>query len=383
MIDADVHADRDAHRDIDTGAGAAQRVEIDLEQSVFPYRSLFETSIDGILLVTMQGTIFCANSAACAILGRTSEQITGTSIGTVLDEADPRTRRAFTELNNRGEFHGELAFLKHPPGTERKAGSGLSSRQVTDVLEELQNTGKLSGSLDFLQFSSPTFPVEVSCTVHEAGDQGKKISIIFRDVTERIQMLEALREMAIRDELTGLYNRREMMNILSDGVRQAAMHNASLSLAFADVDHFKEINDTHGHQVGDRVLREVSRVIQKELRPTDRLARYGGEEFSIILPGTTSVEGARIAEAARLAVAAHQFHLHGHMSQSLRSMGNLLPIHVTISIGVAAFPSDAISEQLLISTADKALYKAKHQGRNRVIAYGTNKLNSEPALRGA
>lgn len=355
----------------------ADATQIDLEQSDFPYRSLFETSIDGILLVTMKGTIFCANSAACAILGRTPEQITGAPLHTVLDEADPHTRRAFADLNNKGEFHGELAFLKHPPQAGRRRVEKSLTGQVTDVLEELLNTGKLPGGLHFLQVDSPTFPVEVSCTVHETGDRGKKISIIFRDVTERKQMLEALREMAIRDELTGLYNRREMMNILSDGVRQAAMHGTSVALAMGDIDHFKDINDTHGHQVGDEVLREVGQLIQRELRPVDHLARYGGEEFSIILPGATGGEAARIAEAARQSVAAHHFPLQSHSSR-----GNLLPIHVTISIGVAAFPSDAISDHLLISAADKALYKAKHQGRNRVVAYGTKQLNPEraPAL---
>lgn len=347
-------------------------IDIGLEQSDFPYKSLFETSIDGILLVTMTGMIFAANPAACDILGRMPGEIAGSPLDSVLDEADPRTRAAFTDLYNTGEFHGELSFLK--PST-LGAYISMQPTQVTDVLNELMSTGKLPGDINLLHADSPSFPAEVSCTVHDTVEHGKRISIIFKDATERLQMLEALRELAIRDELTGLYNRREMMNLLQNSVRHAALHQGTVSLIMGDIDHFKDVNDTYGHQTGDQVLKEVALLIHRRLRSTDSLARYGGEEFSIILPEATGPEAARVAEIARIAVATHTFR-----PQSQRK--NLLPIRVTISLGVASFPVDALSEHSLISAADKALYKAKHQGRNRVVAYGTNPLAVEPGSRG-
>lgn len=158
---------------------------------------------------------------------------------------------------------------------------------------------------------------------------------------------------SIHDDLTGLHNRRYFNERLIDEVDRAKRYNNKLSLLFADIDHFKKINDTHGHPLGDAVLVMISRVFQDQLRKTDLVARYGGEEFAIILLNTDKDKAAEISEHLRTAIA-----------------GAVLPgnpsIRATISIGVASLGVDANTFDGLLNKADKALYSAKAQGRNRV-----------------
>ncbi|MDQ6694166.1 MAG: sensor domain-containing diguanylate cyclase [Chloroflexota bacterium] len=345
------------------------------EHDNFPYRSLFETSIDGILLVTTDGSIFGANQAACAILGRTPDEITGSAIESILDPSDAQSHAALAELGEVGQFHGELTFLKNqqlplPEEPDGEAGDEVEGQtQVTQVLADLRTTGKLPGDIDLLRADSPYFPVDVSCAMHTMEDGSRKISIIFRDATERKQMLEALRELAVRDELTALYNRREMINILQEAVRQAALRDGCASLVMIDLDHFKTVNDTYGHQAGDEVLRQVGQLIRGEIRASDRAARYGGEEFSLILPATSGEEAFVVAEGLRETVSQHVF------SVDTRTR-KLLPMSVTVSMGVATFPADAITEEGLLAAADRALYGAKRQGRNCVMASSSEPLNT-------
>ncbi len=166
---------------------------------------------------------------------------------------------------------------------------------------------------------------------------------------------ELLTELSITDHLTHLYNRRYMMDMLSMEFERAQRVKGKLSLAFMDVDHFKLVNDTYGHQQGDMVLAAVAEVIQAELRRYDIAVRYGGEEFAVVLPATSLRKGVVVAERIRQAV-----------------MGIVFPppieyLSVTISLGVAALPGPHIdSVQALIRAADHALYRAKQNGRNRV-----------------
>lgn len=161
-----------------------------------------------------------------------------------------------------------------------------------------------------------------------------------------------LRE-SILDDLTGLHNRRYFNERLIDEVDRAKRYGSTVSLLLCDIDHFKRVNDTYGHPVGDEVLVWIGNVFRDKLRKTDIVARYGGEEFAIILLNTEKDKAVEIAENLRLAVA--QRVLPGHKS-----------VTVTISIGVSTFGVDANSFDGLINKSDKALYQAKTQGRNRV-----------------
>jgi len=125
-----------------------------------------------------------------------------------------------------------------------------------------------------------------------------------------------------------------------------------------DIDHFKPLNDTYGHHVGDKVLRRVAHVLTKDMREVDTVARYGGEEFVIILPETTEAEAYAVAQRIRAAIESEQFNF---------GAANTEP--VTISIGVAVFGQDANTRKQLVQRADAALYVAKGQGRNKVVRY--------------
>lgn len=162
----------------------------------------------------------------------------------------------------------------------------------------------------------------------------------------------ALRE-AIHDDLTGLHNRRYFNERLLDEVDRARRYGNEISLLLGDIDFFKNINDTYGHPVGDEVLGMIGTMLRSKLRKTDIVARYGGEEFAIILLNTDKDKSVEIAENLRQAIA----------EAVLPGRENL---RLTISFGVAAYGKDAQTFEGLINSADKALYHAKAQGRNRV-----------------
>ncbi|MBI5026477.1 MAG: diguanylate cyclase, partial [Nitrospirae bacterium] len=165
-------------------------------------------------------------------------------------------------------------------------------------------------------------------------------------------------ELATTDELTGVSNRRVFMEELSREAARAGRYNLAFSLLMIDIDHFKWVNDSHGHPAGDAVLKSLARILKGQVRQVDIVARYGGEEFAIILP-ETSIDGARVVgERIRAAIASTPF-----------SIDHEKNIGVTVSVGISCFPESAQSVELLIERADQALYTAKREGRNRVCLY--------------
>ena len=172
---------------------------------------------------------------------------------------------------------------------------------------------------------------------------------------ERVNSLQAkLKEEAIRDSLTGLFNRRYLDEMLPIELSRAKRANNPLTLLLLDIDHFKNINDTYGHQVGDAVLQSVGNALQASVRAGDIVGRYGGEEFILVFPGMQAAHGRTRAEKLRAMIG----------SQTISENDQL--IAVTISIGGSVYPQDGNSEDELISLADLALYRAKQNGRNRV-----------------
>jgi diguanylate cyclase (GGDEF)-like protein len=184
-----------------------------------------------------------------------------------------------------------------------------------------------------------------------------------------LDLREQLRSQAIRDQLTGLYNRRFLEDALTRETGRAARSGEPVAVAILDVDHFKRINDTYGHEAGDAVLRELGQALLKTIRKTDIVGRFGGEEFLILLPGA-SVE---VAQARALAVL-----------EAVRAMEVAIPNgaplnHITASIGVAAMPLHVARGDALVAAADTALYQAKGQGRNRVVLSDRRAVLPAPA----
>lgn len=170
----------------------------------------------------------------------------------------------------------------------------------------------------------------------------------------KTKLYERIQELAITDGLTGVFLRRHFLERFHEEATRSSEHNLKLSFLMLDIDHFKQQNDTHGHLVGDVILKEIAQILKVNLREIDLLGRYGGEEFSIVLPDTDKVGGLQAAERIRLAVEEHSFKAYEEL------------IRITISVGVAVFPDNATNVQKLIDSADKALYQAKQKGRNRV-----------------
>ena len=172
-------------------------------------------------------------------------------------------------------------------------------------------------------------------------------------VVRNARLYERMRELATQDELTGLANRRNLLQRMEHEFRRHRRFGTSMALLMVDVDHFKRVNDQHGHVVGDHVLREVAVALHDAVRDVDVVGRYGGEEFAIVLPNTTAEAALVVADKVRETV---QSHCAGPV------------VHVTISVGVGVASEATATVHALIDVADQALYRAKSSGRNRVSA---------------
>jgi two-component system, cell cycle response regulator len=165
-------------------------------------------------------------------------------------------------------------------------------------------------------------------------------------------------ESALRDGLTKAFNKKYFTDRLESELTFAVRHSSALALVMFDIDHFKKVNDTYGHQAGDYVLSDMSTLLTTTLRAEDVFARYGGEEFAVICRGIDLSQAQIVAERMRKAVEKYRF-VHE---------GTVIP--VTISVGVSGLPDPAVKDASdLVSRADKALYQSKHGGRNRVTVF--------------
>jgi diguanylate cyclase (GGDEF)-like protein len=187
-------------------------------------------------------------------------------------------------------------------------------------------------------------------------DEFGALAVGFNRMAENLERDQAkLAELAIRDSLTGLYNRREFERLLNDEIHRFRRHGHPVSLLIIDIDHFKQINDRYGHQVGDEALRTVADIITNESRTGDVIARYGGEELAVILPETGAENATILAERTCQAIAEFPVMI---------SPKEVIPI--TVSIGAATVPDNANAARDLVTAADLAMYEAKRNGRNCV-----------------
>jgi diguanylate cyclase (GGDEF)-like protein len=175
-----------------------------------------------------------------------------------------------------------------------------------------------------------------------------------------IRRVAVLEQENITDPLLGIYNRRYLDRRLQEEFTRARRYSLPLSLLLLDVDHFKRVNDTYGHQVGDLVLNYLGKLLLSVIRATDIIARYGGEEILILTPNTTLSAAAMLAERMRQHVETHELVLTSEPDKRQA-------IRITISIGVTELGRDVANTAELVHNADAALYRAKEEGRNRVV----------------
>jgi diguanylate cyclase (GGDEF)-like protein len=256
---------------------------------------------------------------------------------------------------------GAIALLLyHRTAFDRKVVQWLVVSLILTVIAELSFTFYISvyglSNLigHFLKFIA-FFLIYIA--IVEMGIE-KPQRLLFRNLQRKEEAFEnALQEvqrLAITDSLTNLYNRRHFSKVGEDEVQRACRYGRSLSAIMLDIDHFKQVNDTFGHTVGDQILQGVAASCRKALRGVDVLGRYGGDEFVILLPENDRAAAVQVAERLRKKIA--------HIRLNTTSGA----VKVTASLGVASVECDKPSLETLLSHADKALYVAKRRGRNRV-----------------
>ncbi|MBV8660238.1 MAG: diguanylate cyclase [Burkholderiales bacterium] len=234
----------------------------------------------------------------------------------------------------------------HPPDAMQH---GLRCQHVTDDAEHicvpLLGNGEVLG---LMHLRSP----ETSHDMALLDGIAKRAGLALISLKAR----EALLDETVHDPLTGLHNRRYLDEVMQDSDRRTSRHSRSIGVMMLDIDHFKKINDTYGHDMGDAVLRAFTDKLRSSLRTGDIACRYGGEEFTVLLSGASLGATMHRAEQFRTTIE----------SAPLLCQG--MPIPLTVSIGIGAFPETASPLSAVLQLADRALYRAKHEGRNRVVS---------------
>jgi len=305
------------HRSKEDLERMVQEQTTELRESEEILRSITGAAQDAIIMVDDTGDITYWNRAAQLILGYAEEEALGRNLHQLIA---PERFKA--------QYETPLAHF---------AGSGTGAY-----------VGKTT-ELTALRRDGIEIPVDVSLSTVNVQGRWSAIGIL-RDISERKHAEAALQKLATTDPLTGIANRRKFNETLEAELQRAERHDFPLALVIMDIDHFKQVNDTHGHPAGDSVLAEFSRLIENNIRVNDLFARWGGEEFVLLAPHLDAENLLQFAEKLRMAVEKHPFPVVGK---------------VTCSLGTTLYrPGETAQE--LVARMDNALYRAKQNGRNLV-----------------
>jgi len=301
--------------------GTHQELEA-LRRSELEFRTAFAAAPIGLAIVSTENRVLKVNRVVCDILGYTEGELVGASMQAVMHSDDAVAQQAFGERLLRGEvdayrFEGRL---HHKMG--RIVWCEVSVAAVRDTAGQ------------------------VSHVIWQA-----------QDITERRRAEQELVHMANFDALTEVFNRRRFREEVEKQVLEAVRYGQRGALIFIDLDQFKQINDTAGHQVGDALLQRVARVLRQRLRRTDTFGRLGGDEFAVYLPHADVVHAQKVAASI----------LSGIRQQVEVADGRAFGL--TASVGIALFPEHGRTVDMLLSQADLAMYEAKENGRNGVCVF--------------
>ena len=290
--------------------------------------AIVNTAVDAIITIDETATIRSINPATVRIFGYDEDELVGQNVSVLMEPEE-------------GRRHDGYVYRYLATGEPRILGSGRET-----VARRKDGT---------------IFPIDIS--VSEAKvDHGRLFVGLIRDITERKRAEDEARrakaaaeEAAMRDSLTGLWNHNRVLEILIEEMARSERQGIPVSVAMLDLDHFKRVNDTHGHLVGDEVLREVARRLQKAVRIYDSVGRFGGEEFVVVLPGADRQNAMRAAERIRADISRDPIET---------TVG---PLTITASLGVVTRHTELANDATaLLVAADGALYEAKEHGRDRV-----------------
>ena len=223
-----------------------------------------------------------------------------------------------------------------------------NERFTNTILPIVAQRGRWRGEATGLRRDGLTFPQEISISSIEGGG----LVIVVRDITERTYAEEQIKHLAYHDALTALPNRLLFKDRLTVAISHAQRERAKLAVLFLDLDRFKVINDSLGHNIGDHLLQSVAARVQSCLRDSDTVARLGGDEFTLLLPSLAVAEDAAVVAQKILDAVRYPFHVEGR------------ELFVTTSVGISLYPDDGTDAETLIKNADTAMYQAKEQGRD-------------------
>jgi diguanylate cyclase (GGDEF)-like protein/PAS domain S-box-containing protein len=297
-------------------------VELALKKEERKMRAMLEASYDAYIMIDDQEKIVFWSPAAEKMFGWTSEEAIGRKVHSLIAPA---------------RYHEEAV-----KGIEQFARTG-QGRLLNSILE-----------LEACRKSGDCFPVEMTVAAFRSDGRYYAVSNV-RDITARKKAEKELEKLATTDSLTGLANRGRFMTLAAAEIERTRRYARPLSIIMMDADRFKRINDTHGHDVGDKVLQALAAVLESVLRSTDIAGRIGGEEFALMLPETGLTEAVAVAERLRKTVEQKSIPVPGSESVSC-----------TVSIGVTEMQGKDPGIDDLLKRADEALYQAKASGRNRV-----------------
>jgi len=297
-----------------------------LRQSEERSHLLLHSAGEGLFGVEVTGQVTFVNPAALRMLGFAAEELLGQSVHAVIHHS-----------HEDGSNYPEEDCPMYASYTQ-----AVEKHVINEVL------WRKDGS---------SFPVEYSSTPITKGDTVMGAVVTFRDVTDRKQAEEKIQQMAYHDSLTGLPNRKLFSDRLGIALAQAQRNQKGVALIMLDLDNFKDVNDTLGHDVGDLLLKATAERLSAALRESDTVARFGGDEFALILSDLKGIEDA-------LQVA--QKIVDGFRKPFLIDIHQLI---VTTSIGIAVYPNDGTDEGILLKNADQAMYQAKQTGRDRYQFY--------------
>jgi diguanylate cyclase (GGDEF)-like protein/PAS domain S-box-containing protein len=305
------------------------------------WKTLFDRAGVGIILLDRHCRFLDANRRWFDMFGYTAEELRSLEARMLAGEG----RYAKPSDQFEALLRGEIDQYRTEKGYVRKDGTTFWGDLSVSVLRD--GAGAPMYVLGFLIDISDHKRAEEK--LQEANEQ------LEQQLSENQALQARLRDLAVRDSLTGLFNRRYMEETLKRELSRAARDRTALSLVMIDIDRFKTLNDTYGHQAGDRVLKELAALLQSQMRGEDIACRYGGEEFVAILPGASLRDAAQRAESWRRAFMA------------LRIPYEEQLLGCTLSMGIAEYPRHGLTGSELLFQADSALYMAKRAGRNRVV----------------
>jgi len=325
------------------------------EKEVELMKSFFEEIPEPLLILDQKGTFLNVNRKGAELLGYSREDLQQkVFFEMVCPEDVDAVRKAFEEMESGGEVCLKISLLN--PSKDRIPVELVGTSDGEFFFMTLKDVREKMQLEEELEKTKKNLMEKIRERDQYARDR-QAISDIYKEKSKEIEKLKEEKEkLSYTDDLTGISNHRYFIQRLTEEVGRQKRYPTALSLLMIDIDYFKHYNDTNGHLAGDQVLRAVALLIDHGVRDSDIVARYGGEEFAAILINSGQKEAMEIAERVRRAVAET-----GFPNERAQPNGKL-----TVSIGIATFSPTLCTLTDLIREADKALYRAKGAGRNRV-----------------